>query len=98
MAIERVKTRVAGRVGKPAAIDACLFIKNACRRLNPVDLFGRLGPKGLRIGAPLRIDFSVAAGHRAPPLSSSKRFATLGARTQSHANATIGQGGRKLEQ
>ena len=67
MAVDGVEAGVQRRVGKPAAVDAGLRVEDRLRRADPVDPLGRLGPESKRIGAPLRVDFAVAAAHRFAP-------------------------------
>src|SRR5262249_16957771 len=72
MAVDCVKAGVAPRVGEPAAVDPAFGVENALRRRYPGDLARRLGPKSLRIGAPLVIGLPIAARHRflpSPPRS-----------------------------
>ena len=67
MAVDGVEAGVQRRVGKPAAVDAGFGVEDRLRRADPVDPLGRLGPEPKRIGAPLRVDFAVAAAHRFAP-------------------------------
>jgi hypothetical protein len=60
MAIQRIPTSVAGRIGKPAAVDARFGIKNVLWRLNPINLFGRFSPKIQRITLPRSIGFGIS--------------------------------------
>jgi len=53
MAIQRIPTGVAGRIGEPTAVDAGFGIKNVLRRLDPINLFGRFSPKIQRITLPM---------------------------------------------
>src|ERR1700758_157338 len=63
MAIQRIPTSVAGRIGEPTAVDTCFGIKNGLRRLDPLDLFGRFSPKIQRITLPSGIGFGISANH-----------------------------------
>ena len=88
MPVERVVAGVASGVGKPAAVDAGFRVENALRRLDPIDGLGGLGPKGLRVLAPLRVDGSVAAAHGVLPQSLRPFFA----RGSGKGNVTRGSG------
>jgi hypothetical protein len=61
MAIQRVPTGVAGRIGEPTAVDARFGIKNSLRRLDPINLFGRFSPKTQRITPPGSIKQPILA-------------------------------------
>ena len=61
MAVDGVEAGVADAVGKPAAVDAGLWIEDGAGRLDPVDLGRRLAPKALRVALPARVDLVVAA-------------------------------------
>src|SRR6516165_4253397 len=63
MAIQRIPTGVAGRIGEPTPVDACLGIKNFLRRSDPINLFGRFSPKIERITLPSSIGFGISANH-----------------------------------
>jgi hypothetical protein len=63
MAIQRIPTGVAGRIGEPTAIDARFGVKNVLRGLDPIDLFGRFSPKIQRITLPSSIGLSISANH-----------------------------------
>src|SRR6185437_10020540 len=64
MAVERVIAGVDHRAGKPAAVSAHRGIEDLLRRLNPVDLAGRLRPKTLGIPERSGMDLMIAAGSR----------------------------------
>ena len=67
MPVERVEAGVQAGVGEPAAVDASVRVENALGLACPGDLARRLGPEGLRIGAPAIIGLMIAAGHRFAP-------------------------------
>ena len=75
--VERIEAGVAPRVGEPAAVDAASGVENALGRLDPGDLARRLGPEGLRIGAPTIIGLPIAAGHRFAPFAAEPRPASV---------------------
>ena len=66
MPIDGVVAGVDPRVGKPVPVDAGLGVEDPLGRLDPGDLSRGLGPKGLRIGAPLIIGLPVATHGFAP--------------------------------
>ncbi|MGY3427088.1 hypothetical protein ACVWZW_007592 [Bradyrhizobium sp. F1.13.4] len=61
VAVERVVAGVDDATAVPAAVDALRGIEDLFRRLDPVDLLGRLGPKALRIGQRTRINLVIEA-------------------------------------
>ena len=61
MAIERVVAGIDHAAGEPAAIGSGRRIEHLLRRLDPVDLPRRLGPKPLRVGERARVDLVIAA-------------------------------------
>ena len=94
MAVERVVAGVAARVGEPVAVDARLRIEDPFGRPRPGDLARGLGPKGLRIGAPLVIGLPVAAHwfrSRRRCRLKKRTCRAAGARTQRRGANTIGQ-------
>ncbi|MGY4341080.1 hypothetical protein ACVWW3_005986 [Bradyrhizobium sp. LM2.9] len=61
MAVERIVAGVNQAAAEPAAVDALRSIEDRLRRLDPVDLLRRLGPKALRVGQRACIDVVIAA-------------------------------------
>src|SRR5271157_3033412 len=90
MPVERVEARVAARVGKPAPVDAGVRIEDLLRRPRPRNLACGLGPKGLRIGAPLVIGLPVAA-HSFRSLTPDRLFRAGLLLRRERPNATAGR-------